>query len=252
MIEQEPRFNPEQNPSREELRAKLKDPNYLPKRAEIHEAFGSDNLFSVDWDKFCHDKESPVYELLNQEYIQALSGYIRSRVNELGGTEDKPVVVLEVGAGNGRLTHFLVEALEVDLGDKVKIVATDRKTIVKTFPVEQIEQAEALKKYNPDIVISSWMPYEVDFTKNFRDTESVNEYILIGEPIGGNCGHPWLTWGETQEEETDQSPPYAEDGFTMEELDDLSKFQVCRTDRPDQLGEEESHSSTVSFMRVKE
>lgn len=62
-----------------------------------------------------------------------------------------------------------------------------------------MDYKEALKKYKPDIVISSWMPYTEDWTKDFRTFSSVKEYILIGEPDNGCCGHPWKMWGANPE-----------------------------------------------------
>lgn len=57
--------------------------------------------------------------------------------------------------------------------------------IKRIFPVEEISTEEAMKN-NPDVVISSWMPAEEDWTKLFRENESVQTFILIGREH--DCG----------------------------------------------------------------
>ena len=108
---------------------------------------------------------------------------------------------------------------------------------------------EALEKHQPKIVVFSWMPYGKDYTDDFRATESVEEYILIGETAGGCCGSDWNTWGysggDTAANEVNMAP-YTTDGFGLEELTDISEKQICRTDLL-----ECTHSHTMSFKRTK-
>jgi len=149
-------------------------------------------------------------------------------------------VVVEVGAGNGRLSHFLRERLP-----ECNIIATDNGSweIEPLYPVEQIDVAEALEKYKPEIVISCWMPYTHDWTPMFRASDGLIGYILIGETDGGCCGSD-KTWGFCEEK-----PEYEEDGFERIDLIELSRLQICRTDYF--LRDYEMlHSSTVFFKKI--
>jgi len=46
--------------------------------------------------------------------------------------------------------------------------------------VEKLEAGEALKKYQPETVISSWTPPNNTFEKHIFQTDSVNTYVVIG------------------------------------------------------------------------
>ena len=171
---------------RESVLEKLRDPNYLPSSQDIFLAFGR-NL-GRKFQEFCFDDEHPVYEFLNSEHLTALSDYFALRSSDLGATSEKPLIILEVGAGNGRLSHFLREKLGEDEKGLVEVIATDANVskdtnpygISPVFPVEHITTDEALRQFNPDIVICSWMPYRADWTPVFRATKSVKEYVLLG------------------------------------------------------------------------
>jgi hypothetical protein len=249
---------------REGLREKMKDPSYLPTHQDVLGAFESD----IDFSRFCFNEENPAdellnptYELLNEEYLTALSEYLSERVEDLGASENSPIVILEVAAGSGRLSHFLRKKLEASIPNKFKIITTDSGElgIKPEFQVEMIDYKEALKKYIPKIVIVSWMPMGEDFTSDFRNTRSVEEYLLIG--FEDCCGDDELTWGrddpwrfDEDDEEAEKNSfrngktkPYTADGFVREDLKDLSVHQICRADN---LGDYD-HSSTVSFRRNK-
>ncbi|MDI6603285.1 MAG: hypothetical protein QME57_04235 [Patescibacteria group bacterium] len=242
---------PERELTPDELRKKLRDPNFLPSHKEIRKAFAD----WEQWMEFCFDKENPVFEFLNEEYLNALADYFVGKIQEYGASEEKPLVILEIGAGNGRLSHFLQQKLEERAPGQTKVVATDSGEwrLKRDFPVEQLKHDEAMKKYSPDIVIVSWMPYLQDSSKDIRKCPSVKEYILIGETDGGCCGDPWETWGQPwllwdeDDEGGEKIPPYEADGFEREDLDELSDLQICRTDEPGRY----RHSRTVSFKRKK-
>ena len=206
---------------------KLQNHLILPTYKEITSAFKSDE----EWRRFCFDRENPVFEFLNKEFISTFSTYLSQQIKKLEH-KNLPIIILEIGAGNGRLSYFLRQKIE----DKsLKIIATDNgKWNLKTiFPVETIDYKLALKKYNPEIVICSWMPFKIDFTKEIRKTKSVKEYILVGETDGGCCGDEQLTWEQPQ-------------NFKRINLDYISEHQICRADY---LGEY-YHSKTTSFRRT--
>lgn len=132
------------------------------------------------------------YEFLTAEYVSGLSAYLTTRQLQIqrqvaedgNGTTKKTVTVLEVGAGNGRLSHFLRRKLKApsastSLGT-FQVVATDSGgwklkgadalSAVEDFvPVEKLGFEAALAKYNPDVVLVSWMPMGEDWTEVGRE-----------------------------------------------------------------------------------
>ncbi len=235
------------------LQKELLNPDFLPTHEHIKNAFGK-VLWDEDlWLKFCRNKEFPVYELFNEEYVEALAEYCIERAKEYSSSKENPLVILEIGAGNGRLSHFLGQKLEERAPGQTKIIATDSGewNLKKDSFVESLAHKEALEKYKPAIVISSWMPLGKDFTQDIRNSKGVQEYILIGEADGGCCGDNWKTWGISEEGE--KTPLYEKDGFVRENLDKVGEKQVCRTDCFDDfLKGDLRHSSTVSFRRKRE
>lgn len=219
--------NPEQ--VREKALLRLKDPNFLPTHDDIAAAF-KDGFSRPEspWWNFVENQERPVYELLNREFIQALSSYLRGRAAELGATSELPITVLEVGAGNGRLSHFLNVFLPEDWKDKVKIIATDSNewNLANDFPVTELDYAMAIDRYKPAVVIASWMPRSQDWTPKFRDTESVQEYIMIGND--SSCGTQ-EAWGMNEYYDEDED---LYKGFERIALSDLSRTQICKDDSP--------------------
>jgi len=105
------------------------------------------------------------------------------------------IKILEVGAGNGRLSYFLKQALEKKIPGKFSIVATDslgRSLIKQDFAVEKKDAIFAVKENEPDIVIASFVSWmenpENDWTPNSQDVPYIKEYILIG-PEGQGWEH---------------------------------------------------------------
>ena len=214
------------------------------------------------WNDFCFDKEHPVYEMLTEEFVEALGNYTAERIKTYLQKHQGNITILEVGAGDGRLTHFLNDKLKAcGLNpDQFKIVATDsgKFNIQASFPVEKLTYQEALQKHQPQMVLCSWMPIHQDWTKAFREKNSVQEYILIGEPEGGSCGDEWETWGiptspqEEAESKKNSRPPWEIDNFRRYDLEDIHKLQLARDDDFDDIenGESLSRSHTISFRRM--
>lgn len=139
--------------------------------------------------------------------------------------------------------------------------------------VEKLDYQKALLKYQPDLVLVSWMPMGEDWTRHIRNMKSVQEYILIGETDDGCCGHNFETWGNSdfkpsslpqnkvlseesnnnnsKEEEEEVGggelviAPYAVDDWERVNHDEMSSLQLCRFDSEDFVG----NSKTVSFTR---
>lgn len=238
----------------DQMLEKLNDPNYLPSWEDVGLALGGKNKHRAD-QYFYHDDAHHVFEILTQEYVTAFGQYLSGRIDELS-TGNKPVRILEVGAGNGRLAHFMKEELEKTKAGKFQIVATDsmERGFEPNYPVEEIDYKDALAKYQPEIVICSWMPYSTDWTANFRSTPSVKEYILIGESYLEVCGDPWLTWGQKDsDEESAEVPPYQKDGFVDSELAEVTKYQISQSDTADfglfKYFKHGGDSRTISFRK---
>jgi hypothetical protein len=232
--------------SRDVSKKRLLDPNILPTHTEIIEAFGPDAAFSPEWRNFLQDKERPVYEFLNEEFLDTLSDYLATRVTTFSGSKRSPITILEVCSGDGRLAHFLDLKLKAKIPNLTKTVATDKGHAKSKsfFPVEKLNHKDALIEHNPKIVICSWMPSGLDLSKDFRTTKSVDEYILVGDPL--LCGEEWDTYGKNPTSDQGKIPPYLKDGFELTPLEDISKNQICCSDSANKY----EHSKTFSFRRV--
>lgn len=171
----------------------VKDPKYLPTMEDL-KALRQQGL----WDDFIHhNPNGNEFQILTKEFVDSLSKYLSAEISSL---PKESVSVLEVGAGNGRLTYFLKEALEQEIKDKqiifkaVDDFSWDDKMgaslgapyrIKKIFDVEQLSAAEALNT-EPDIVISSWMPKDEDWTSLFKKNKKLHSFILVGKE--DDCG----------------------------------------------------------------
>jgi hypothetical protein len=249
----------EQRLTPKELREKMKDFLYLPKFRDILNAFESnepgEHYDKKEWINFCFNKDNPVFEFLNEEFIEDFSNYLIERINKLESIKDKPIIILEIGAGNGRLTHFLQQKMELKIPGKVKIIASDNgswklKTI---FPVEVLQNHRmAVEKFKPKIILFSWIPGNDDnITADFRRDKNVSEYILIGPKDNGEiCGDDWLTWGKRNKDISQNLQVwYEKDGFEREDLNNVEKNQICRIDEP--IEGYIHNSGVVSFKRNK-
>ncbi|OGH19021.1 MAG: hypothetical protein A3F31_00915 [Candidatus Levybacteria bacterium RIFCSPHIGHO2_12_FULL_38_12] len=99
-----------------------------------------------EWDLFCFGIDSKsrknFYELLTVEFIDAFSRYLHLRAKGLGASAGKPIRVLEVGGGNGRLAHFT----RLMLDDSVEYIVTDsgKYGYSHEFPHEQMDLLDIL------------------------------------------------------------------------------------------------------------
>lgn len=185
------------------------------------------------WKIFCESEN--IYEFLTKEFIERFGSYLEYRIKK---EIKEKINILEVGAGDGRLSHLLNEEIEKhDLKNKASVMPVDSgewRKIKPKFRVEKLSTEEALTKYKPQIVISSWMPEGRDWTKNFRIQENVRQYILIGDPL--YCGARWDSWGWWHHRDPEVSnrkgeiPPCEKDGFFAEEIYSIAQKQLGRTD----------------------
>lgn len=147
-----------------------------------------------------------VFQLLNIEFTRELAKEIK---------EINPEVILEVGAGEGLLGKFLSKELgkEIILTDDYSW--WERENIkIENKDVLRMDYKIAIKRYCPDLIIASWIPYNSWWTKEFRKCESVKGYILIGEGPGGCTGSD-MDWKTS---------------WIRRDLDNVEKYAICRTD----------------------
>ena len=162
------------------------------------------------------DTGCPQYEVITKDYISFLASYIHELA--VGMIKNQiyagPLRVLELGAGDGRLSHHLTLSLRQlqgrdELTDPspihgesvpmVEVYATDSglRGLHKSSPVgkhvELTDYKTALELHQPHVVICCWQPMGTDWTKEIRATSSVQEYLLIGESVRTNC-HIASSW----------------------------------------------------------
>jgi hypothetical protein len=132
-----------------------------------------------------------IFQFYSQEYIAALANDIKKL---------KPKTIIEVGAGDGRLSFFLNKYWSVK-GIPLKSTPTDdyswgmhiesdSRHIVYPKEVEKLNFKEALKKYNPDVVIICWEELHAKYTQEILKFPSVRYVVWIGEGEGGCTGDP--------------------------------------------------------------
>jgi len=150
---------------------------------------------------FCQG--ASLYELYTKEYIMRLTRYLKTKW--VGKR------ILEVCAGDGRLTRFLQQE------GVSMLTATDTKDgkdcdldpIVIGEDVLEFEAIAAVDNFNPALVIIAWPPYGSTVPEQIL--EKGIPIIFIGEGDGGCCGSDELwEWPNEQLE--------------------CSAYSLCRTD----------------------
>ncbi len=179
----------------------------LPSVSTIAEA--RDAMGPYSWRALC--RVATVYQLWTRESVD----YLARMLVDVGAR-----TVLEVGAGDGRLTQSLAIRL-TPLG--VSVVGQDDGSWAAMKGVQpavcalrQESIPESLAAVAPDTVLVSWMPYNADWSPWFRDSASVERYIFIGEDRYGCTGTPDL-W----------EPP---DGWHVAECEGFSETAASRID----------------------
>lgn len=234
-------------------------------RADLERRAAYERLKASDCYKFLNNRQCPIFEVYTDEFIEALATYIASRLDvykhrcPLSSFHREPVqytylelvrlTVLEVGAGDGRLSYLLEKRLAKLYKDQPAPDATShgasgavgaRLVAVDPSPhpydlgnclIDAMEPAKAMETHRPVIVIMCWMPGGRDFTAQMRRCDSCFEYILIGPTDGlAGAGHEWLTWGRGVEAVGGAPPPYEADGWTRHDIGEVSRWQLSRLD----------------------
>jgi CheY-like chemotaxis protein len=258
MFESWPEKNNKNNESnersqRERLMINLGNPYWLPSVKELRPVVDSftdeDGFLKLSeqerkvWLSFLRNNEHPVFEILTKEYIEGFGKYIIEQAKKININGSHKTVVLEVGAGNGKLSYFLKQEFNKNHNSMIELKTTDlpSKSFNISSPyhnVEKLSYQEALKKYQPDIVLCSWMMPGEDWSEDFRNTPSIKEYILIGPEAPCGTDDTW------------HNVPF---DFFEEEIEDLSELQISRLDILDAPRKETGYvdlvSRTISFKK---
>ena len=188
------------------------DPKYLPSIENLPEIQPDSQTWNFGFSDFiAHNPLWTPFQLLNQEFIEWISNELLKVIKEISNENIK---ILEVWAWNWRLSYFLKKDLIIEKTKKsVEIIATDDFSWFtdefeencqsdmffekcKWIDVENLNVEKSIKKYNPNIIISSWMPHKEDWTELFRKNENVDAFLIIW-----NVDECWTdnTWKECDE-----------------------------------------------------
>jgi hypothetical protein len=164
----------------------ITDPHHLPDVNQVAAAWAHDRRGELAHRFYLSGLSDERYELYTTEYIEALAQTLITHLDSRP-LLDTPLRILEVGAGEARLSGFLGEALQKRDQD-VEVNACDANAgkINRVFPIHEMDYREALERFNPHIVLSSWMPSRQDWTPDFRARSDLEGYILVGP--ADRCG----------------------------------------------------------------
>jgi hypothetical protein len=117
--------------------------------------------------------------VISRELVDALAQVLR-RLAE-------PGPVLEVCAGDGRLALQLAAA-------GIRVQATDAQPAA-SGDVLPLTAAEALRRFQPAVVLGSFVPFDAGVDEAVLRCSSVRHYLILNARIGGAMGSPAL-WAD--------------------------------------------------------
>lgn len=117
-----------------------------------------------------------------------------------------PGPVLEVCAGNGELAAALT-------AEDLQMFATDREPCGDC--VEQATADEALRRYQPQVVLGSFVPVDSRVDEAVLSFPSVQHYVVLGARLGGMFGSQAL-WQSS--------------GWQAEPLEEVARWMLTRHD----------------------
>lgn len=186
---------------------------YLPPRMppSIRVIAAARSVIRWHWITLCDSV--PLYQLWTRESVAVLTQallYLSARR------------ILEVGAGDGRLTRALHDSLTphgiLVAGQDDGSWALRQRTASPVWSLFHESFEATLARFRPDTVVCSWMPPETDWTMAFRHCPSVRQYLIIGEAAGG-CTGQLSMW-------------YPEAPWMVHELTPFQAAAAARTDAP--------------------
>lgn len=168
-----------------------------------------------------------LHNIYTQEFVQALSLYLKDRL-ESYGPDAGPIV--EVGAGFGVLAQALnstgLRVLASSLED-----SWPNHFGVELPPhgVKKEDQRQTVARVKPSIILCAWMPQGEDWTPAWRKQPSVREYLVIGCPpsdLSPACGTPaaWCMGGEDNDQVVNPQ------GWQATGIPQVSRWSMCYAD----------------------
>ena len=153
--------------------------NELPSRAGVLDELARAER-AEGWMARCADAGR--YVALNRAFVDALAEALRPLVD--GGAH-----VLEVCAGDGALAAALRRR-------GVAVVATDIDPPSNSVSVERLTAAEALSRYDPTVVLGSFVPFDAGVDRQILDHPRVRDYVVLNARLAGAFGADCL-WTRT-------------------------------------------------------
>jgi len=191
-------FIPEEAPENKEP-SDIHDSMYLPSLEELDDFIAS---VKDDSDKLEFNGRLE-HQLLSKEYIRSLGAYYVDRISQLLEGQEE-LKIMELGAGSGRLTHFLSNEILSNLSEsqknRVHFVATDKSPVADSlFPVEKMTVKDVMVREEPDMVLLSWPSY--NWMRYFDESgDGIKDIMLIGIPM--SCEGPYSgstsEWGDIE------------------------------------------------------
>ncbi len=144
----------------------MREPYYVPRHAELRKAFFTADVDRTKWHQYCAaSEEYPVYECWNVEYVERLCEYLLERAHAYNL---KSIFILEVGAGNGKLTGLLNQYFSEkhnnsanSAGEAISFhceaADSGKRKMKKLYGVREVDYRTALHQNKWDIIICSWM-----------------------------------------------------------------------------------------------
>lgn len=111
---------------------------------------------------------------LSRPFVDALAGALRPLVEE-------GAYVLEVCAGDGALAAALRRR-------GVAVLATDADPPARSATVERLTAREALCRYDPEVVLGSFVPMDAGVDHQVLDHPRVREYVVLNARLSGAFG----------------------------------------------------------------
>lgn len=177
-----------------------------------------------EWIKF--GDQHVFYMIWTQEFIDQLAREIK----KLGNPR-----MIEVCAGKGKLSYQLNKK-------GLNLIPTDDYSwnLSNNHPdlVETITAHDALKKYNPRLVIGSWIPSETRIGFDVLNHPSVEYFIDIGEHPSSKV--TWMTEECLRRKD-----------FSITTLDKVAKYCLSREDSLEGLLKGESDCKVTLFSKIK-
>lgn len=266
----------------------------LSKITNISQSFNTnDSSSTLSWlNIFC--EEMKINEIYTKEYIIKLSDYLLQRCSSFpkNTNDGSKNIIVEVGNGSNHYLSLVLSYIYSSNNDNNQSLNPFDKSsrnnnkhnnpishiinindnewkkgkdnmqlLIESKCNEQLKNTSIKGQKLNVIIICSWMPFGIDYTKYFRNGSlrenniHIMEYILIGPtyPRLFSCGDDYHTWGVSDKKEKDDTiiAPFEKDGYEKINLEFLSDLQYCKFDTTTATAGFMRDSNTISFRKME-